>query len=173
MVAPVDEVDSLFAALVLLVLAVQHLVHGGKLAVQSVLPQLLVLHGQDQHAGKIHQRADGKDAHVDIAARQKAQIAHRKGSQRQHDRRQGSAAADLQVPGGLGADVQPIAHPPEQRPVHQRQQQQRQRSPRAAGGPEGAVQLPLHAGGKLCQNKRPGAMIPGFQQGNAPHAPQI
>ena len=75
------------------------------------------------------------------------------------------------VPGGLGADVQPIAHPPEQRPVHQRQQQQRQRLPRAAGGPEGAVQLPFHAGGKLCQNKRPGAVIPGFQQGDAPHTP--
>ena len=95
MVPPVDEVDALLAALVLLVLAVQHLVHGGKLAVQSVLPQLLVLHGQDQHTGKIHQCADGKDAHVDIAAGQKAQIAYRKGSQRQHDRRQGGAAADL------------------------------------------------------------------------------
>ena len=171
MVPPVDEVDALLAALVLLVLAVQHLVHGGKLAVQSVLPQLLVLHGQDQHAGKIHQGADGKDAHVDIAARQKAQIAHRKGGQRQHDRCQGCAATDLQMPGRLGSDVQPIAHPPEQRPVHQRQQQQRQRLPRAAGGPEGAVQLPLHAGGKLCQNKRPGAVIPGFQQGDAPHTP--
>ena len=45
MIPPVDEVDPLLAALVLLVLAVQHLVHGGKLAVQSVLPQLLVLHG--------------------------------------------------------------------------------------------------------------------------------
>ena len=44
MVPPVDEVDALLAALVLLVLAVQHLVHGGKLAVQSVLLQLLVLH---------------------------------------------------------------------------------------------------------------------------------
>ena len=45
MVPPVDEVDPLFTALVLLVLAVQHLVHGGKFAVQSILPQLLVLHG--------------------------------------------------------------------------------------------------------------------------------
>ena len=63
--------------------------------VLKVAAQLLVLHGQDQHTGKIHQCADGKDAHVDIAARQKAQIAHRKGGQRQHDRRQGSAAADL------------------------------------------------------------------------------
>ena len=44
MVPPVDEVDALLAALVLLVLAVQYLVHGGKLAVQSVLLQLLVLH---------------------------------------------------------------------------------------------------------------------------------
>ena len=44
MIPPVDEVDALLAALVLLVLAVQHLVHGGKLAVQSVLLQLLVLH---------------------------------------------------------------------------------------------------------------------------------
>ena len=44
MIPPIDEVDALLAALVLLVLAVQHLVHGGKLAVQSVLLQLLVLH---------------------------------------------------------------------------------------------------------------------------------
>ena len=44
MIPPVDEVDALLAALVLLVLAVQYLVHGGKLAVQSVLLQLLVLH---------------------------------------------------------------------------------------------------------------------------------
>ena len=44
MIPPIDEVDALLAALVLLVLAVQYLVHGGKLAVQSVLLQLLVLH---------------------------------------------------------------------------------------------------------------------------------
>ena len=75
------------------------------------------------------------------------------------------------VPGGLGTAVLQIAHNAEQRPIHQRQQQQRQRLPWAAGGPEGAVQLPLHAGGKLCQNKRPGAVIPGFQQGDAPHTP--
>ena len=37
---------AVMLALVLLVLAVQHLVHGGKLAVQSVLLQLLVLHRQ-------------------------------------------------------------------------------------------------------------------------------
>ena len=44
MIPPIDEVDALLAALVLLVLAVQYLVHGGKLTVQSVLLQLLVLH---------------------------------------------------------------------------------------------------------------------------------
>ncbi len=44
MVPPVDEVDALLAALVLLVLAMQYLVHGGKLAVESVFSQLLVLH---------------------------------------------------------------------------------------------------------------------------------
>ena len=71
----------------------------------------------------------------------------------------------------LWAAVQQAVHPPEQRPIHQHQQQQRKRLPWAAGRPEGTVELPLHAGGKLCQNKRPGAVIPGFQQGNAPHAP--
>ena len=173
MVPPIDELDPLLAALVLLVLPMQHLIHGGQLVVEGVFSQLLMLHCQHQHPGKIHQGADGKDAHVDLAARQKAQIAHRKGGQRQHHRCQGRTAADLQMLCRLGEFVLEPTEDPEHHPIHHPQQHQGQGVDRAPAGPEVAVELPLDAGGKLCHDKGPGTVIPGLQQGDAPGAPQI
>ena len=63
MVAPVDKLDVLLALAVLLVLAAQHIVHGGQLAVQGAFPQLFVLDGQNQYACQVHQRTDVADAH--------------------------------------------------------------------------------------------------------------
>ncbi len=69
MIAPVDKADVLLALLVLLVLAVQNVVHVRQLAVQGGFAQLLVLHRQNQHPGQIHQRADVKHVHVDLRCR--------------------------------------------------------------------------------------------------------
>ena len=93
-IAAVDEPDALLAPLVLLVLAVEHLVHGGKLAVERRLPQLFVLDRQDEHAAEIHQRADVVDAHVHLAVAQEQQVAHRKDHRRHDDGHEGRFSAD-------------------------------------------------------------------------------
>ena len=109
MIAAVDEPDALFAPLVLLVLAVEHLVHGGKLAVERRLPQLLVLDRQDEHAAEIHQRADVVDAHVHLAVAQEQQVAHREDHHRHDDGHEGRFSADDDM--ALGTFVLMLQHP--------------------------------------------------------------
>ena len=171
MIPPVDEVDALFAPLVLLVLAVKHCVHGRKLAVEGGFPELLVLDGQNQHAGKVHQRPDVEHAHGGFAVLQKAQVADGKGGQGQRCGNQGRVDADLQMSGRPLAAALKIVHQAEQRTVHNDEKQYRGEVPCAAVGPEGAMHLPLDAGRKLGQNERPGAVVPRFQQGDAPGRP--
>ena len=109
MIAAVDEPDALLAPLVLLVLAVEHLVHGGKLAVERRLPQLLVLDRQDEHAAEIHQRTDAIDAHVHLAVTEKEQIAHRKSHHRHDDGHEARFSADDDM--ALGTFVLMLQHP--------------------------------------------------------------
>ena len=172
-VAAVDELDALFAALVLLVLAVQHFIHGGQLTVQGALPQLVVLDGQDQHAAKIHQRADAVAHHIGAGLAQKQQVAHRKDGARHHKGHESRLVADGQPARRAGAAAFQPEHAAVQRPVKGDEQPHRQRVGAASVGEQPAVELPLGAGGQLCQNKRPGADIEGLQQGDGPGAPQI
>ena len=108
-IAAVDEPDALFAPLVLLVLAVEHLVHGGKLTVERRLPQLFVLDRQDEHAADVHQRADVVDAHVHLAVAQEQQVAHREDHRRHDDGHEGRFSADDDA--ALGAGVLVLQHP--------------------------------------------------------------
>ena len=109
MVAAVDEPDALFAPLVLLILAVEHLVHRRKLAVEGRLPQLLVLDGQDEDAADVHQRADVVDAHVHLAVAQEQQVAHREDHRRHDDGHEARFSADDDM--ALGTFVLMLQHP--------------------------------------------------------------
>ena len=139
---------------------------------QGAFPQLLVLDGQNQHARQVHQRADIADTHRSFVVIDEAQIADGENRDGHDDRRQHAQGRDVQL-GGLGAAL--LFHPVyggKQRTVHQHKQQHGQRVAPGALGPQGTVQLPLHAGGQLGQNKRPGTVIPGFQRGGLAGAPQ-
>ena len=173
MVAAVDEPDALFAPLVLLILAVEHLVHRRKLAVEGRLPQLLVLDGQDEDAADVHQRADVVDAHVHLAVAQEEQVAHREDHRRHDDGHEGRFSADDDA--ALRAGVLVLQQPDAAKDpaIDRRQQRQRQAIGPAALGPEETVQLPLGAGGQLGQNKGPGADIPGLQQRDGAGEPEV
>ena len=95
-VAPVDKADVFLALFVLLILAAQDIVHGGQLAVQGVLPQLLMLDAQNQHACKVHQRADVENAHRCFAIGDKTQIADCKDRDRHDHRHQHGRRGDGQ-----------------------------------------------------------------------------
>jgi len=172
-VAAVDELDALLAPLVLLVLAVEHLVHGFQLAVQGTFPQLVVLDGQDQHAAEIHQRPDIVDAHVHFAIVQKEQVAHRKNHGGHHHGYQRSLVADCQLSGRAGAAAFQPEHRPVQHAIDNDQKEQGQPISPAPVREQRAVELPLHAGGQFRQNKCPGADIACFQPADIPAGPQV
>ena len=164
-VAPVDQAYILLALAVLLILAAQHGIHSGKLAVQCCLAQLLVLDRQDQYARHIHQRADVENAHHahrDTVVGDKAQIADRKRRDRHDDSHQRRRRGNGQPRGRSVAALKPIQKAVDCR-VDRRQQQYRKRCCSPLLRPEYAVELPLHAGGQLRQNERAGAAVTGFQ----------
>ena len=157
---PVDEPDALPALLVLLVLAVQHVVHGFQLPVEPVLPQLVLLQRQHQHPRQVHQRADIKHREGGLAILGEGQIAHRKGHRRHDHRAEQRPPGDLHPP--LGPPVAEIVprRKAVHKAVHHRQQHQGGHRPGAAPRPEHTVDLPFQAGGKLRQNEGPGAGVP-------------
>ena len=165
MIAAVNKADVLLALPVLLILAVQDVVHGRQLAVQCGLAQLFVLDRQDQHARHIHQRADVENAyhaHRDTVVGDKAQIADRKRRDRHDDSHQRRRRGNGQPRGRSVAALKPIQKAVDRR-VDRRQQQYRKRCCSPLLRPEYAVELPLHAGGQLRQNERAGAAVTGFQ----------
>ena len=171
-VAPVDQAYILLALAVLLILALQNVVHRRKLAVQRCLAQLLVLDAQNQHPGKIHQRADVVDAHRCLFVGDKAQVAHGKYGQRHNGRHQCGRRRNLQPRGDHTAALQPV-QPPVQCAVDSRQQQQRRYFAAPAPRPEPAVQLPFQTGCQLRQNKRPRAAVAGLPQVHLPRGPEV
>ena len=172
MIPPVDELDALFAPLVLLVLTVEHTVHSGQLLVERLFPQLLVLNRQDQNAAEIHQRPDVENAHGHFPV-QEVQVAHGKGRRRHDNGHQRRRIADVQMPGRVGAlALQPVHHP-EQTAVDQQQQEQRHRLSPAVLRKNGAVQLPLDAGRKFGQNEAAGAVVGCFQPVFFPRDPEV
>ena len=125
MVAAVDELDALLAALVLFVLPVQHIVHGRKLLMQRALPQLLVLQRQDQHPAEIHQRADAEHVHGRRALPQKQKVADHEHRARHDKCRQRSLVADVQMLFGQRTAALQPEHQAVDRAVDRRQQRQR------------------------------------------------
>ena len=173
MVAAVDELDALLAALVLFVLPVQHIVHGRKLLMQRALPQLLVLQRQDQHPAEIHQRADAEHVHGRRALPQKQKVADHEHRARHDKCRQRSLVADVQMLFGQRTAALQPEHQAVDRAVDRRQQRQRQRVKAAPVREQPAVQLPFCAGSKLCQQKRPGGDVQCLQPVDRPAAPQV
>ena len=168
MAVAVDQPDALPALPVLLHLAAQHAVHGLQLPVQGHLPQLFLLHREQQHAGQVHQGAGVEHIEGGLVLLGEGQVAHRKGGQGHHRGAGQRPAGDLRPgPGGgrRAAELLP-GHKPEHTPVHQQQQQQRQRMPAAPGRPEHAVELPFQAGGQLGQQKGPGTAVAGLPGGD-------
>ena len=171
-ITAVDQADILLALAVLLILALQNVVHRRKLAVQRRLAQLLVLDAQNQHTGNIHQRADVVHAHCRLFVGDKAQVAHSKNGQRHHDRHQRGGNGDIRARGSDAAAFKQV-QPAVQRTVHGSQQQQRKRLAARELRPKPAVQLPFQAGSQFCQDKGARTAIACFAQVHLTRTPQV
>ena len=130
MVAAVNQADVLFALLVLLILAVQDVIHRRQLAVQRRLPQLLMLDAQNQHARKVYQRADVEHHDCDLVPRDEAQIAYGKDRHCHYHRHQHGGGGNDQPGRNLAATLKTEQKTVDHRIDHRQQQQGQRRSGR-------------------------------------------